>query len=185
MTNQKTTAGAQQAKAALKAGSETVEKVVKAGKETIDTATKAGAEALTKGYEQAAALTKEQIKSYFPAAEKSFEELLSFNRGNLDAALAVTTATTKGFQAIGQELVDFNRKAVTEAMDRAAALANCKTLQDVVSLQTEFARANLEAFVAQGRKISELSLQMATEATEPLAGRITEAVEKFAKPVAA
>ncbi len=181
MTTQKTTTGTKQAKAAAKAGAEAMEQAVEAGKQNFEKATQAGTEAFTTGYEQAVAMTQEQLKSYFPAAAKSFDELAAFSKGNLDAAAKVGAVAAQGFEAIGREFAEYNQKAMETGMDRAAALCNCKTLQDVVELQSEFAREGFDALVAQGTRISAISASVANETAEPINRRVNEAVEKFAK----
>ena len=52
-------------------------------------------------------------------------------------------------------------------------LAHCRTLPDVLSLQTRLARENMEQMLNNSRRIAELSLQIASEASE-IAGRAEE-----------
>ena len=160
MTTQKTETGNKQAKAAAKAGVDVFEKTVEANKKTFEKATQASTDALTTGYEQAVAMAHEQLKSYFPAAAKSFDEFAKIGRTNLDAALKVSAAASKGMEAITKELTAFNTKAFETGMDRAAAFSGCKTLQDVVELQSEATRESFEAMMSQGTKISEISAKV-------------------------
>ncbi len=184
MSTQKTTQGAKQAKAAAKAGAETVEQAVKAGTETFEKAAQAGTEALNTGYAQAVAMTKEQVSTYFPSAAKGFDEFAGFGKDNLDAAFQFGAVAAKGFEAIGKELMAYNQKALEAGMERATALLGCKTVQDVVEFQTETARGNFDELVAQGTKITELSVKVANEAVEPISVRVNDTVEKFVKAAA-
>lgn len=177
MSTQKTTQGAKQAKA----GAETVEQAVKAGSETFEKAAQAGTEALNTGYAQAVAMTKEQVSTYFPSAAKGFDEFAGFGKDNLDAAFQFGAVAAKGFEAIGKELMAYNQKALEAGMERATALLGCKTVQDVVEFQTEMARGNFDELVAQGTKITEISVKVANEAVEPISVRVNDTVEKFVK----
>ena len=67
----------------------------------------------------------------------------------------------------------------------AKALMGCKTLRDVIDLQADFARSNFDALVAEGTKLSETSFKLTNEAIAPIQARVTVAVEKLTKPIAA
>jgi len=178
------TAGTQTVEKAVKASTETMEKAVKASAETVEKAAQAGTEAVSKSYDQAVAMTKEQVQTFFPAAAKNFDEFAAFNRGALDATLQAGALAAKGFEAFGKEVMAYNRKAFADSMATAKALMGCKTLQDVIELQTETARTNFDSLVAQGTKLSELSVKLANQTVEPITMRVTEAMEKFVKPAA-
>ena len=170
MSTQKTTQSAKQAKEAAKLGAETVEKAVKAGTEALNT-----------GYAQAMAMTKEQVGTYFPSAAKGFDEFAGFGKDNLDAAFEFGSVAAKGFEAISKEFMAFNQKALEANMEKATALLGCKTVQDLVEVQTDIARGNFDEFVAQGTKITEISVKAANEAVGPISIRVNDAVEKFVK----
>jgi phasin family protein len=84
---------------------------------------------------------------------------------NLESIAQSGTVITNGMQAISREMVEFARKRMERNMERVDALTNCRTPHDVVEAQTEFARDNLEDFVQSTRRIAELALQMADEAS--------------------
>lgn len=180
MTTQKTNTGAKQAKA----GAETVENAVNAGQETFGKAAEAGTEAVAAGYEQVAAMTQEQLKTFFPAGAQGLDDFADFNKGNLDAAVKAGTVAAKGFETIGKEVMAYHQQAFEAGMDRATALLGCKTLQDFVEVQTDIARSHFDAFVAQGTRISEISVKATNEAAEPINVRVNEATEKFTKAAA-
>ncbi len=167
------------------AGAEQIEAAVKAGQETVDQAVKNGAEAFNAGYDQAVQAAKEQLEKVFPSAVPNFDQLAAFHRGNLDAMLAAGNIVVKGFETIGREVFAYNQKAVEIGTERATALMACKSLNEAVEMQTGFARENVEAIVAEGTKLSELSVKVAKETAEPLGARVNEAIETFSKPLAA
>jgi phasin family protein len=170
MSTQKTTQSTKQAKEAAKLGAESVEQAVKAGTEALNT-----------GYAQAMAMTKEQVSTYFPSAAKGFDEFAGLGKDNLDAAFEFGSVAAKGFEAISKEFMAFNQKALEANMEKATALLGCKTVQDLVEVQTDIARGNFDEFVAQGTKITEISVKAANEAVGPISVRVNDAVEKFVK----
>ena len=81
-----------------------------------DEALKVGAEAVTKGYEQMIAITKEQVEKVMPTAAKTFDEMADFGKGNVDAAIKASKIAAKGWETIGKEVADYNKKALETGM---------------------------------------------------------------------
>jgi len=143
-----------------------------AGAET----TRLGAEMLARNAEtiQQAWDTGTKIASQF--AEQSMKSLASVfgvpgeagrqqSTRNLQSIAQSGTVITSGMQAISHEMVEFARKRMEHNMERVDALTKCRTPHDVVETQTEFVRDNLEDFVQSTRRIAELAMQMADEAS--------------------
>ena len=170
---------------AAKSSKETVNKAVKAGHETMEKAMKSGTDAFTKGYEQYFAAARDQLTKLFPSAAKNFDDLAEFNKGNFDAFLAASNAAAKGFETLSQQMIAYNQKAVETSMATAKALLGCKTVQDVVEVHSDLTRKGIDEWVAEGTKLSELTVKVANETAEPINSRLTEAVDRFMKPLAA
>ena len=84
---------------------------------------------------------------------------------NLESIAQSGTIITRGMQAISREMVEFARKRMEHNFERVDALTKCRTPHDIVEAQTEFVRDNLEDFVQSTRRIAELAMQMADEAS--------------------
>ena len=178
-------AGVDAVEKAVKTNKETVQKAMKASKNTVEKAVKSGTDVFAKSYEQYIAATKDQLGKMFPAAVPNFDELAAFNKGNVDAFVAAGTAAAKGFEALSQELIAYNQKTVEASVATAKALLGCKTVHELVELQSDLARKGMDEWLAEGTKLSELTVKVANETAEPLSSRLTEAVDRFMKPLAA
>jgi phasin family protein len=181
----KATAGAEAVEKSVKSSKDTVHKAMKAGHETVEKAVKTGTDAFAKSYEQYLSATKDQLTKLFPSAAKNFDELAAFNKGNFEAFVAAGTAAAKGFETLSQQVIACNQKAVETGVATAKALLGCKTLQDVVEVQTDLTRKGIDEWLAEGTKLSELTVKVANEAVEPINSRLSEAVDRFMKPLAA
>ena len=170
---------------ALKANQTATEKAVRAGKETAEKAFKVGSDAMTKAYEQAYGAAKEQVQKSFPQAAEQFEEMASFQRANLEALFAASATAMKGAETLSEELMALGKKAMDDGMANSKKLLECKTMQDVLSLQTDLACAQMEELMAHGSKFTDLAMQMANEIAEPIQQRFGQAAEKLGKPPAA
>lgn len=156
-----------------------------AGKQTLDQFFKAGSDAAAKGYEQAVELTRENVAKANSAFLKGYADAQGFGKGNVDAFVQAGTIFAKGAEQISKQVAALTQNSVQSSVVTAKALMGCKTLRDVIDLQADFARSSFDAFVAEGTKISELSVKVTNDAVAPIQARVTLAVEKLTKPVAA
>jgi phasin family protein len=158
---------------------------MKVGQETVEKAVKSGTDAFAKSYEQYVAATKDQLTKLFPSAAKNFDELAEFNKGNFEAFVAAGTAAARGFETLSQQVIAYNQKAVETSVATAKALLGCKTIQDVVEVHSDLTRKGIDEWLAEGTRLSELTVQVANQTAEPINSRLSEAVDRFMKPLAA
>jgi phasin family protein len=170
---------------AVKSSKETALKAVKAGHETVEKAMKSGTDAFAKSYEQYFSTASEQLTKLFPSAAKNFDELAEFNKGNIEAFVAASSAAAKGFETLSQQLIAYNQKAVETSVATAKALLGCRTMQDVVEVQTDLTKKGIDEWLAEGTKLSELTVKVANQTAEPISTRLSEAVDRLMKPLAA
>jgi phasin family protein len=178
------TAGAYAEKSA-RAGKDNVQKAMRFGQDTVEQTVRSNTDAFAKGYEQYLAATRDQLSRLFPSAARNFDELAAFNQGNFEAFVAAGAAAAKGFETLSQQVFACNQKAVETSVATAKALLGCKTLQDVVEVQGDLTRRGIDEWLAEGNKLSELTVQVANQTAEPINSRLSEAVDRLMKPLAA
>jgi len=115
----------------------------------------------------------------------SYTELADLSRENLAAVIKANVALSEGLEAIGKELMGYARTSLEAASQTASALLGAKTFEEVVQIQSDLAKSNLEALLQGSAKLSELGVSVANEAFAPLGGRVEAAFAKFGKPLAA
>ena len=81
---------------------------------------------------------------------------VEFGREAIEAAMNSNAALSAGLEAIGQEAAHYARSAFASAGETARGLLAARTFEDVVRLQTEFAKHSFEGLVAGSTKLSEL-----------------------------
>ena len=121
-------------------------------------------------------------QAFKEAVDKSLTALNDMNaqsKSNLEAVVASTTAATKGAEALGAQAIAYSKKAVEDGMAAAKSLGAARSVQEVVELQTSFAKSALEAYLAEVNKASEIVAASFKESLTPLNARMTAAVEKF------
>ena len=162
-----------------------VEAAVTASKETLEAVVKAGTQAATKGYEQAVAMTQEQVEKASFNVFSGYDEVANLGKDNMDAYVASSAVVARGFESFGKEVLSFTQISMEAGVAVAKSLAAAKTLQEVIDLQNAYSRHSFDSLVAESAKLTDLSIAMANDAMEPLQSRMTVNVEKLMKPLAA
>lgn len=109
----------------------------------------------------------------------SLNEVNAHSKKNLEAVIASVTASTKGAEAIGAQAMAYSKKAVEDQVAAAKSLSGAKSFQEVVELQTNFAKSALEAYMAEFSKMSEIMSASVKDSVKPLNERVTAAVERL------
>ena len=116
------------------------------------------------------------------AVEKSLAQLNEMNthsKKNLEAVIASVTASTKGAEALGAQAMAYSKKAVEDHVAAAKSLSGAKSVQEVIELQTAYAKSALDAYIAEVSKMSDIVSSSVKDAVKPLNERVTAAVERL------
>jgi len=114
-----------------------------------------------------------------------YEALADLGRVNLAAALRANAVFAEGMEAIGQEVMAYARNSLETVAEAATALLAAKTLEDVVQLHSDFAKASFDRMMASSTKLSEMGVKVADEALAPIGDRVEATFRKLGKPLAA
>ena len=116
------------------------------------------------------------------AVEKSLSALTDVNgysKKNLEAVIASVTAATKGAETLGAQAMSFSKSSIESQVAAAKSLAGAKSIQEVVELQTAYAKSALETYMAEVGKMSETVAASVKDSLKPLNERVTAVVEKM------
>lgn len=114
--------------------------------------------------------------------EKSLQALNDVNahsKKNLEAVVASVTAATKGAEALGAQGLAYSKKSFEDGVAAAKTLSSAKSFQEVVELQTSFAKSAMEAYMAEMTRASEIFQASLKDSFKPLNERVTATVERF------
>lgn len=139
----------------------------------------AAAEAAKTTVEQFTTATNVAFKDGVEKTLSALNELNTHSKQNLEAVVASVTAATKGAEAIGAQTMAFSKAAFENQVNAARSLAGAKSLQEVVELQTAFAKTALETYMAEVGKMSETVSASMKDSVKPLNERVTAVVEKL------
>ncbi|MCI3131428.1 phasin family protein [Phenylobacterium aquaticum] len=121
-------------------------------------------------------------KAFKDAVEKSLSSLNDANahsKKNLEAVIASVSAATKGAEALGAQAMAYSKKAVEDQVAAAKSLSSAKSIQEVIELQTSFAKTAMEAYMAEVSKMGETVAASFKDSAKPLNERVTALVERM------
>ena len=112
---------------------------------------------------------------------KNYDDVLSFNKANVDAAVLYGTKLATGFEEVTKEVFGYTSKSLEGALENAKAISGCKTAAEVAQLQQKLAKDSWDGFVAEATKLSEMGTVIAKSAAEPIQARYKAVFENFGK----
>ncbi len=98
----------------------------------------------------------------------NFEEIRDFGMKRFDTMAAATTSTARGLQAIAEEATDYSTKSIDENRAFAEKLLRARKLDELVELQSKYAKATYNEFVARTTKLGKLYSDLAQDALKEL-----------------
>ena len=140
------------------------ETAAKTAKSTVDTFTAASGTAFKDGVEKTLA---------------ALNEANTVSKKNLEAVIASVTAATKGAEALGAQAIAYSKAGFESQVAAARSLATAKSVQDVLELQTAFAKTAMEGYLAEVGKMSETLSAAVKDSVKPLNERVTAVVERL------
>jgi phasin family protein len=138
-----------------------------------------GAETLKSTVEQFTTAGNQAFKDSIEKSLTAMGEVNANSKKNLEAVVASVTAATKGAEALGAQAMAYSKKVLEDQAAAAKSLTSAKSVQEVVELQTAFAKSALECYVAEMNKASETVAASVKECFQPINERVTAFVERF------
>ncbi|NQV47569.1 MAG: phasin family protein [Rhodospirillaceae bacterium] len=114
-----------------------------------------------------------------------YEDFLAIGQGNVEALVESGSLFAKGVQEFNKIWFDLAQASALESANVAKTVLACKTLPEMLEVQGNLGKSNYEKMLADGQKLSGLSMKLAEEVSQPISARVNVAVEKLSKPLAA
>ncbi len=153
---------------------------------------KAGADQAKKIMEDGANQARVTMEKSMEAANKAATEMMKvaedaveFSRGNFEAMTKASQAYVTGVQDLSRQTMAMLQALSEQTIEGMKTLSAAKSLKEAADFQASFAKASIERAMNDGAKLQESVLKVAETSIEPIAARMTVAMEKMAKPIAA
>ncbi|WP_443750481.1 phasin family protein [Asticcacaulis solisilvae] len=109
----------------------------------------------------------------------ALNEVNTLSKGNVEAVVESLTAATKGAETVGAQALAYSKKNWEEAVTAAKTLSTAKSVQEVIELQSTYAKSAMEAYVAEVNQLTQTLSASFKDTFKPINTRVTAAVEKF------
>lgn len=161
-------------------------------KKAMTQAAQTGAASAKKMVEEGTAQARVAVEKTMETANKTAgdmlkaaEEAAEFGRGNLEAFTKASQLYVTGVQDLSRQTMAMFQALSEHAIEGVKAMSTMKSLKDAADFQATFTKTAIERAVNDTTKISEAALKLAEASIEPISARMTLAMEKMAKPIAA
>jgi phasin family protein len=124
---------------------------------------------------------KVAAKDAYAKGSAVFGEASEFTKGNVEAMVVSGKVLAAGLQGIGTTMAADTKTSVDTITADVKAIAAVKSPTDLVKLQGEIARRNVDSMISYSTKNSEAFLKLANDVFAPISGRFSLAVEKVRK----
>ena len=82
-------------------------------------------------------------------------------------------------QDLGRAWTSYLQESMERSAAAAKALMAARTMQEVLTLQSDWLKASLDKMMAEATKMSEQTVKVTNEAMEPISARLSVAAEKL------
>ena len=97
---------------------------------------------------------------------------------NIQAVSQASTVLVRGTQEVSQELLGLTRDRLTQNLEAFNRLLGCRSVQDFVAIQSDLARDSLQQVIDTNRRVAEVSLRIANEASQVIQGQVDANVKQ-------
>jgi phasin family protein len=172
---------------------EQIDRAAESAKRTAEEATRAGADMARRAGETARSNLEAGLDSTvqtFKRVTDQFTQVLGFagpqademarrSAQNLEAVSQASTVLTRGAQELSREWFDVMQDRLAKNIDAMNRLAGCRSLQDLLTVQSEITRDRLGDALNSGRRIAEVSLRVADEAAKVIQAQAGRNITEF------
>jgi hypothetical protein len=98
------------------------------------------------------------------------EDIQQYGKEQFDSAVASAGDLQRSYQAIATSVGDYAKKSMADGNAFVEKLSGVKSLDKALEVQTEYAKAAYEGFVAESQKIADMYADLAKQTFKPLEG---------------
>jgi phasin family protein len=148
------------------------------------------AETVKKTIEQNTAKAQAQAESIQAAGAKAFREgvdksvaslteLNAHGKKNLEAVVESASAAQTGAEALSQQALAYTKKSWEDGVAAAQSFSQARSVQELIELQSNWAKSAAEAYLAQFGKATETLTASVKDSFKPINERVSATVEQF------
>ncbi len=123
------------------------------------------------------AASNKAVKDGMEKAMGAFGDINTFSRDNIEALVESMTTAGKSVEQLNTHVIAYTKEAVEESVSIAKRLAGAKSVQEVIEVQTGYAKTSMDKYMGEVNKVTDLFASSMKDTFKPLNARVTAAVE--------
>lgn len=142
-------------------------RVARQGSEQVGQITQSAGETVSKSVDiggQVAQSSIEGSQRLIEGAANSTRDMSVQVSRNMEALMSAQGAMAEGLQSVWQEWLRYSQDSLQRWADQAQTLLRVRSMQDLVSTQSDILRVEMEHLMKSGQRISELATKAANDA---------------------
>jgi hypothetical protein len=158
-------------KQAAQAGDDVLRHAAESARDTVQTSMDTAAQSFKHG--------ADQVSQSWGLSGPHYDEMARRSTQNIQTVTEVGTILAKGAQDVSREWVNLAQQRATKNIDGLSRLANCRSVQDLVTAQSELMQTHFQLLIDGNKRIAELSLRVVDEAARTLQARVEKAADRM------
>ena len=103
---------------------------------------------------------------------KNFDDVQKMSQANAENSMKLIGEWTKTWQSVATEMTDYTKRSFEASTQTFEKLAHAKSVEQVVEIQTSFAKRAFDEYMHQMSKVGGMYAEIAKDAYKPLQGMI-------------
>ncbi|MBA4800766.1 MULTISPECIES: phasin family protein [Euryhalocaulis] len=139
--------------------------------------------------EKATETAERNAEAFAEAGQQAFREGIerttatigdfsAYGKENMDAMIESLTITTKGVEDLNTSAAAYAKDSVEGSVEAAKSMASAKSVQEVIEIQSEYAKSSMDRYVSEMTKTTDLLTGLVKNAWRPLNDRAAKTMEQ-------
>lgn len=161
--------------------------VVKMGGEAVKDLLADSANEAKKAQQKAIELSRESATKIVKSADvlgKVASEICEISRENAETAVQCGNLTSSFAKNLSSQFFEYANRAFSDNLELSKEFFTCRTLNDMFDLQSKIMKSNIDNFLCEANKVSDMLFEYGNETIEPVSERISQSSEQLSKAVA-
>ena len=121
---------------------------------------------------------QDQVTKFSAGFTKSADEVTKANKDVFDAVVKSSEVTLKGVEESAKRIQNYATTSLENGMTVAKDIVNCRNVNELIDLQTGYAKKAYDSAVVEASALAELGAKVANDAFAPIQQTFTSVVEK-------
>jgi phasin family protein len=123
----------------------------------------------------------EDVTNTVQAGAEGAQTMARTMQGAVQTSLSTASELARGVQDVSREWFELSQKRLQTNLDGLSSLARCRSVPDIIAVQTSLIRDNLEQTLDNSRRMVDLTRQLANEASRIVTVQAEKSLQRVSR----